>query len=121
MWPQNENPLTRVEEYQSRALSTDSHSEDLLHSPSLVSQPPPLLRGVPLHVPGPVLVVSLLVEPKNHRGLLKFHPPHRQIIINVITAGGLKICLFAQINPNILEHSGEEATIGEYAGRAFAT
>ena len=54
-------------------------------------------------------------------GLLKFHPPHWQIIIHVITAGGLKICLSTQINPNILEHSGEEATIGEYSSHALAT
>ena len=60
MWPQTEHPLTRVEEYQARAFSTDSDSENLLHPPSLVSRPPPLFQDVSVLVPGPMLVVSLL-------------------------------------------------------------
>ena len=35
--------------------------------------------------------------------------------------GGLKICLFAQIDADILKHSSEEAAIGEYAGHALTT
>ena len=53
--------------------------------------------------------------------LLKFHPPQRLLIICIISAGGLKVCLFTQIHPSILEYSSEEATIREYAGRALAT
>ena len=49
-------------------------------------------------------------------GLLKLHLPQGLLIISVINIGGLKICLLAQINPDILEYSGEEAAIGEYAG-----
>ena len=61
MWPRTEHPLTGVEECQTRTLSTESLSKGLLHYPSLVSWPLPLLRDVPLPVLGPVLVVSLLV------------------------------------------------------------
>ena len=43
MWPQIEHPLTRVKECQARALSIESLSKGLLHPPSLVSRPPPLL------------------------------------------------------------------------------
>ena len=43
IWPQTEYPLIGVDECQARALSTNSHSENLLHPPSLVSRPPPLL------------------------------------------------------------------------------
>ena len=53
-------------------------------------------------------------------GLFKFHLPQGLLIICVINVRGLKICLFAQTNPDILEHSSVEATIGEYAGRALA-
>ena len=60
-------------------------------------------------------------NPRTIGGLLKFHPPHRQIIIRVITTKDLKICLSAQINPDILEHSSEKATIGEHSGRPLAT
>ena len=66
MWSQTKHPLTRVEECQARAFSTDSHSKGLLHPSSLVFRPPSLLRDVPLHVPRPMLVVSLLVQLKNH-------------------------------------------------------
>ena len=54
-------------------------------------------------------------------GLLKLHPPQRLIIICIINARGLEIYLSTQIYPDILEYSSEEATIGEYAGRALAT
>ena len=54
------------------------------------------------------------------RGLLKFHPHHRLIIIHIISVEGLKICLFDQINVDILEHSSEEVTIREYVSRALA-
>ena len=54
-------------------------------------------------------------------GLLKFHHLHRLIIICIISAKGLKICLFAQVNADILEHSGEEVTIEENASHALAT
>ena len=60
-------------------------------------------------------------NPRTIMGLLKFHQPHRQIIIRVITVGGLKICLSAQINPDILEHFGEGVAIGEYSGHALTT
>ena len=60
MWPQTEHPLIGVEECQARAIFTDSHFENLLHPPFLVSQPLPLLQDVSVPVPGPVLVVSLL-------------------------------------------------------------
>ena len=30
-------------------------------------------------------------------GLLKFHPPYELIIIRIISAGGLKVCLSAQV------------------------
>ena len=59
MWPQIEHHLTVVEECQGRALSTESLSKGLLHPPSLVSWPPPLLRDALIPVPRPVLVVSL--------------------------------------------------------------
>ena len=52
-------------------------------------------------------------------GLLKLHPPQRLLIICIINIGGLEIFLSAQINPYILKYSGEEATIGEYTGRAL--
>ena len=61
MWPRIEHSLTRVEECQAQALSIESLSKGLLHPPSLISRPPPLLWDVSLHVPGLVLVVSLLV------------------------------------------------------------
>ena len=61
MWPQTEYPLTRVEECQTLALFVESLSEGLLHHPSLLSRPSPLLYNVSLPVPRPVLVVSLLV------------------------------------------------------------
>ena len=60
MWSQTEHPLTRVEKCQARALSVESLSEGLLHPPSLISRPPPLLWDAPIPIPGPVLVVSLL-------------------------------------------------------------
>ena len=47
-------------------------------------------------------------------GLLKFHPPHQQIIIRIISTRGLKVCLSSQVNANILEHFGEEEAIREY-------
>ena len=61
MWPQIEHLITGVEKCQARTLSTESISQGLLHPPSLVSRPSTLLWHVPLFVPGPVLVVSLLV------------------------------------------------------------
>ena len=51
-------------------------------------------------------------------GLLKLHPPQGLLIISVINGRGLKVCLFAQINPAILEYSSKEAAIGEYLSRA---
>ena len=60
-------------------------------------------------------------NPRTIGGLLKFHPPHRRIIIRIISTGCLKVCLSTQVNTNILEQSGEEATIREYACRALAT
>ena len=59
--------------------------------------------------------------PRTIWGFLKFHSPHGLIIISIISVGVLKVCLFAQVNVGILEHFGEEATIGEYVGRALAT
>ena len=58
---------------------------------------------------------------RNIKGFLKFHPPHRLIIIRVINVRALKIYLSTQINVSILEHSSEEATIGEYACLALTT
>ena len=54
-------------------------------------------------------------------GLLKLHSPQGLLIISVVNTRGLKICLSAQIDPSILEYSGEEAAIGKYAGRALTT
>ena len=108
MWPQIEHPLTRVEECQARVLSANSHSESLLHPPSLVSRPPPQLRDALVPIPKPMQVLCS-PNPRTIRGLLKFHPPHQLIIIRVINDKGLKICLSTQINTSILEHSGEEA------------
>ena len=48
--------------------------------------------------------------------LLKFHPPQRLLIICIISAGGLKVCLFTQIHPSILEYSSEKAAIGGVHG-----
>ena len=59
--------------------------------------------------------------PRTIKSLLKFHWPHRSIIIRVISTRGLKVYLSAQVNANILQHSGEKATIGEYEGRAVVT
>ena len=60
MWPQTEHSLTEVEECQAWAHSAESLSKGLLHSPFLVSLSPSLLQDAPIHVPRPVLVVSLL-------------------------------------------------------------
>ena len=54
-------------------------------------------------------------------GLIKFHLPHRLVIISVISVGGLKVSLFAQVNVNILEHFDKEATVEEYVSRALTT
>ena len=54
-------------------------------------------------------------------GLIKFHLPHRLVIISVISVGGLKVSFFAQVNVNILEHFGKEATVEEYVSRALTT
>ena len=113
--------MTGVGECQARALSAESLSEDLLHPPSLVSQPPPLLQDAHVPVPKPVLMALYYFNLRTIEGLLKFHPPQRLLIICIISVRGLKICLSAQINPDILEHSSEKATIGKYAGRALAT
>ena len=59
--------------------------------------------------------------PRTIWGLLKFHPPHGLITIHIISTKGLKVCLSPQVNIGILEHSDEEATIGEYADSALAT
>ena len=61
MWPYTEHPLTGVEECQARAFSIESLFEGLLHPSSLISRPPFLLWDVSFPVPGPMLVVSLLV------------------------------------------------------------
>ena len=61
IWHQTERPLVGIEECQTRTLSTESLSEGLLHPPSLVSRPSPLLRDVSFPILRPVLVVSLLV------------------------------------------------------------
>ena len=61
IWHQTKRTLVGIEECQTRALSTESLSEGLLHPPSLVSRPSPLLRDVSFPILGPVLVVSLLV------------------------------------------------------------
>ena len=53
-------------------------------------------------------------------GLLKLHLPQGLLIISVINDKGLEVCLFAQINPDILKYSSKEATIGEYLGCALA-
>ena len=59
--PQTEHPRTGVEEeYQARALSTQSLSEGLPHPPSLESWPPLLLRDAFVPIPEPVLVVAQL-------------------------------------------------------------
>ena len=60
MGPQTEHPQTKVEGCQAQALSAQSLSEVLTHPPSLGSQPPPLLRDVPVPIPEPVLVVAQL-------------------------------------------------------------
>ena len=60
MWPQTEPHLTKVEECQARVLSAKSLFEGILHPPSLVSWPPPLLWDAPVPVIGHVLVVSML-------------------------------------------------------------
>ena len=60
IWPQIEHPLTRMDVCQSRALSAEILFKGLLHSPSLVSRPPPLLWDAPIPIPGLVLVVYLL-------------------------------------------------------------
>ena len=53
-------------------------------------------------------------------GFLKLHPLQRLLIICIINIGGLKIYYSTQIDPDILEYLSEEATIGEYTGRALA-
>ena len=68
MWPQTKHPLTGVEECQARALFAQSLFEGLLHPPSFVSRPPPLLRDALIPVLGPMLVVSLLSLSRNHQG-----------------------------------------------------
>ena len=57
-----------VEKCQARALSTNRHSEGLLHPPSLKSLSPPQLQDVLVLVLRPMLVLSLLSLPKNHLG-----------------------------------------------------
>ena len=60
-------------------------------------------------------------NPRAIGGLLKLHPPQGLLIISVINTGGLKICLPAQIDPDILEFSDEEAALGGYVGRALVS
>ena len=60
MWLETEHSLTGVEECQDRALFFESFSKGLLHPPSLISRPPPLLRDALVPILKPVLLVSLL-------------------------------------------------------------
>ena len=60
-------------------------------------------------------------NPRTIGGLLKFHPPHRKIIIRIISTKSLKVYLSAQVNVDILEHSSEEVAIKDYACCALAT
>ena len=60
MWPQIEHPRTRVEGWQTQALSTQNLSEGLTHPPSRESRPPPLLWDVSVIVLELVLVVVQL-------------------------------------------------------------
>ena len=53
-------------------------------------------------------------------GLLKFHPSQRLLIICIVSVRDLKICLSAQIDLDILEHSSKETTVREYVGSALA-
>ena len=60
MWSQTEHPRTGVEVCQAQAISIESLFEGLLHPPSLISRPPPLLRDAHVPIPGSMLVVSLV-------------------------------------------------------------
>ena len=120
MWPQTEHPMTGVEECQARALSVQSLSKGLTHPPSLKSRSPPLLRDAPIPTPGLCWWSVCFPNPRAIGGLLKLHPLQGLLIICIINTRSLEICLSTQINPNILEYSGEEATIGEYVGHALA-
>ena len=123
IWPQTEHLITGVEECQARALSTESVFEVYftLHLSYLG-----LLLYSGMHLS---LSLSLGLcwwslcspNPRIIRDLLKFHSSQRLLNICIINVGDLKIFLSAQINPNILEHSSEEAATGEYVGRALTT
>ena len=81
-----------------------------------------LYSGMCLSLSSGLLWCSLYsLNPRTIGDLLKFHPPHGLIIIRIISAGSLKVCLSAQVNADILEHSGEEATIREYVSCALTT
>ena len=119
--PQTEHPLTEAEECQAHVLSAKSHSEGLLHPPSLVSRPSHQLQDVHVLIPKPVQVLYLLSLPKNHLGLSQISSAPQTDHHTYHKHWGLKVCFSAQVNAEIHEHSGEEVPIGEYAGRAFAT
>ena len=51
--------------------------------------------------------------------LLELHLPQGLLIVRVIASGGLEIRLSTQVDPEILEYSGKEATLGKYLCRAL--
>ena len=52
-------------------------------------------------------------------GLLKLYQPQGLLIVSIIASKGLEVRLSTQIDPDILEYSSEEASVGEYSGRAL--
>ena len=51
--------------------------------------------------------------------LLELHSPQGLLIVHVIASGGLKVRLSTQVDPDILEYLGKEATIREYSYHAL--
>ena len=51
--------------------------------------------------------------------LLELHSSQGLLIVSVRASKGLEVRLSAQIEPDILEYSSKEASVGEYSGRVL--
>ena len=51
--------------------------------------------------------------------LLELHSPLGLLIVSVIASRSLEVRLFTQVDPDILEYLGKEATVCEYSIRAL--
>ena len=107
---QTEHP--RTEEYQARTLSALFEVYPTLHLSDIGLI---LYSGMHLSLSSGLCWWSLSSPNLGViRGLLKLHLPQGLLIVCVISGRGLKICLSAQINPDILKYSSKEVVVGEY-------